>query len=93
MFWAFGRTIATFPPSFVRAQSYIIDRLTDEDGLGGVDVGGGAFRDEVGSVSPNDEKAIVNTYGLHLVKRENKRLALTWHKNLTAIDDSIGKKH
>jgi hypothetical protein len=48
MFWAFGRTIATFPPSFVRAQSYIIDRLTDEDGLGGLDVGGGTVRDEVG---------------------------------------------
>jgi len=47
MFWAFGRTIATFPPSFVRAQSYIIDRLTDEDGLGGLDVGGGTGRDEV----------------------------------------------
>jgi len=73
MFWASGRTIATFPPSFVRAQSYIIDRLTDEDGLGGLG-------------------AIV-TYGLHLMKRKNKRLALTWHKNLTAIGDSIGKKH
>ena len=47
MFWVFGRTIATFPPSFVRAQSYIIDRLTDEDGLGGLDVGGGTGRDEV----------------------------------------------
>ena len=56
-------------------------------------MGGGAVRDEVGSVSPNDEEAIVNTYGLHLVKRKNKRLALTWHKNLTAIGDSIGKKH
>jgi hypothetical protein len=53
--------IATFPPSFVRAQSYISDRLTDEDGLGGVDVGGGTDHDEVGSVSPNDEEAIVNT--------------------------------
>jgi hypothetical protein len=39
------------------------------------------------------EEAIVNTYGLHLMKRKNKRLALTWHKNLTAIGDSIGKKH
>ncbi len=50
MFWAFGETIATFPPSFVRVQSYIIDRLTDEDGLGGFGVGGGTDRDEVGSV-------------------------------------------
>ena len=56
-------------------------------------MGGGTDRDEVGSVSPNDEEAIVNTYGLHLVKRKNKRLVSTWHKNLTAIDDSIGKKH
>ena len=47
MFWASRETIATFPPSFVRAQSYIIDRLTDEDGLGGLDVGGGTGRDEV----------------------------------------------
>jgi hypothetical protein len=93
MFWAFGRTIATFPPSFVWAQSYIIDRLTDEDRLGGVDVGGGTDRDEVGSVSPNNEEAIVNTYGLHLMKRKNKRLVLTWHQHLTAIGDSIGKKH
>ncbi len=92
MFWAFEETIATFPPSFVRAQSYIIGRLTDEDGLGGVDVGGGTVRDEVGSGSPNDEETIVNTYSLHLMKRKNKRLALTWHKNLTAIGDSIGKK-
>ncbi len=56
-------------------------------------MGGGAVRDGIGSVSLNDEEAIVNTYGLHLVKRKNKRLALTWHKNLTAIGDSIGKKH
>ncbi len=44
-------------------------------GLAGFDVGGGTDRDEVGSVSPNNEEAIVNTYGLHLVKRRNKRLA------------------
>jgi hypothetical protein len=46
----------------------------------------------VAQVAMKLEEAIV-TYGLHLMKRKNKRLALTWHKNLTAIGDSIGKKH
>ncbi len=35
-------------------------------GLAGFDVGGGTYRNEVGSGSPNDEEAIVNMYGLHL---------------------------
>ncbi len=54
-------------------------------GLTGFDVGGCADHD---GGSPNNEEAIVNLYGLHLVKTENKRLVLTWHKNLTAIGDS-----